>query len=344
MLEAAAEEEKLVQQFVREAIITARLQHPHIIPIHDLGFLERKQLYYTMSYIEGETFRSLMHTIDLPERVRVLRCAALALSHAHSKGLWHRDVKPQNILIGGLGDTYVIDWGLVSVESGKEYKLNLPKVVLDRVQYAIPDNLIRETEDAITATNDRILGTPAYMAPEQIKRGEEMGPVSDIWALGVILFECLTGRHPVVEKESNNAGEIMEKVLYHDFPVPSDIDHTVPRNLNDLCRKMLNKDHRIRLQSLQEVIEVFTSYLRSHPHPNTFFALRPVNDQSTESGVSESTALASETCKRHNIIGKHSEREIERLLTKNEILTELVQLHWYQFARRKELWTRLLHL
>src|SRR5262249_32617618 len=147
------------------------------------------------------------------------------------------------------------------------------------------------------------------------------------------------------EKESNNAGEIMEKVLYHDFPAPSDIDHTVPGSLNDLCRKMLQKDHRVRLQSLQEVIEVFTSYLRSHPHPNTLLTLRPVNERSTESGVSESTALASETRKRHNIIsGEHSEREIERLLTKNEILTELVQLRWYQFARRRELWTRLLHL
>jgi len=123
MLEKVLDQPSLVQQFVREAVITARLHHPHIIPVHDLGFLEGNQLYYTMQYIDGQPFNKLIHQVSLEERLLILRSAALAVHYAHNQGLWHRDLKPHNILVGQFGDTYVTDWGLgcvdISLETNK---------------------------------------------------------------------------------------------------------------------------------------------------------------------------------------------------------------------------------
>jgi hypothetical protein len=86
-----------VHQFVREAVITARMQHPNIIPVHDLGFIQGNQLYYTMRYVEGESFGRLLGHVPLGTNLAILRAAARAVDHAHELGLWHRDMKPENI-------------------------------------------------------------------------------------------------------------------------------------------------------------------------------------------------------------------------------------------------------
>jgi serine/threonine protein kinase len=345
MLEAAASKEELVQQFVREAVITARLQHPHIVPIHDLGFLEGKQLYYTMSYIEGESFHALMPALDLAERVRILRCAALAVSHAHSKGLWRRDIKPQNILVGALGDTYVIDWGLVSVENGKEYRLNIPRIIVERVQYTLPDKLLVETNEAITGHSEHILGTPSYMAPEVIARKtSHLGAVSDIWAFGIMLFEAITGRHPVVEKGTHDPVQIWEKIMYDDFPAPSDIDSSAPPDLNELCRRMLAKDPRERVQSLKSVIDTFAIYLRSHPGQFTFYGVASRGRADVDKEVATPPTIEKDAA---GVLRQENARlngEVERYKMKNQLLVELAQLGWFEARRRRELWSKLADL
>src|SRR5262249_31200215 len=173
-----------VQQFVREAVITARLQHPSIIPVYDLGFLSSNQLYYTMRYVHGHRFSELIGRIEMNEQLRILRNAALAVSAAHTEGLWHRDLKPGNIMVGVAGDTYVIDWGLVSVQPGRSYKLNLPEIVIGHQHHLIPDNLMQQTSEALTDSGlfGRI-GTPQYMSPEQFANNDSKeGVVSDVWA------------------------------------------------------------------------------------------------------------------------------------------------------------------
>src|SRR5262249_6020548 len=155
------------------------------------------------------------------------------------------------ILVGTLGDTYVIDWGLVSVENGKEYKLNIPKIVVERIQLAIDDNLLDDTEDAITAHLEQFLGTPGYMAPEQILKDDHlMGPVSDIWALGVVLFEALTGSHPVIASGITDPRVICQSTLDDEIQPPIEITKAVPPELSDLCVRMLHKDPLRRVQSL----------------------------------------------------------------------------------------------
>jgi hypothetical protein len=267
MLERAAADPSLVQQFVREAVITARLQHPHVIPVHDLGFLDGNQLYYTMSYVEGVPFRKLISTADLPERVRILRCAALAVAHAHAKGLWHRDLKPENILVGPLGDTYVIDWGLVSVQPGREFTLNIPKVVVGNLDLVIPDDLLRKTSDALTAagTGQGAIGTPLYMSPEQVyNTAADLGPASDVWAVGMMLYEALAGVHPLrAACRSQSVMELFLHIAETDIPPPSAVAPGVPAELDVLCVRMLDKD-RARRPDLAEFVRASGRFLRQH--------------------------------------------------------------------------------
>jgi serine/threonine protein kinase len=275
MLEKGIADKSLVQQFVREAVITARLQHPHIIPVHDLGFLEGDQLYYTMSYIEGMPLGKLLPTIELPERIRILRCAALAVSHAHSKGLWHRDLKPQNILVGQLGDTYVIDWGLVSVQPGKEYKLNIPKIVVGNLDLVIPDNLLRETPDAITVSHSGKMGTPLFMAPEQWwPQLGPMGAVSDVWAFGLMLYMALTGRNPLTLDGKPNPHPLeigAQLVDGRPFPAPSEFSSSTPERLDELCLSMLEKDPSQRLQGLDGFLQETSGFLQQQGFPLTYY-------------------------------------------------------------------------
>jgi Protein kinase domain/FHA domain len=254
-----------VQQFVREAVITARLQHPHIIPVYDLGFFTDNELYYTMRYVDGQPFSKLIFELELTERLRILRNAALAVEYAHSLGLWHRDLKPQNIMVGSIGDTYVIDWGLVSVQPGREYRLSLPKILVLPNSLVIPDNLIESTDEALT-TASGLIGTPAYLAPEQIgyfdcQLASKMGAVSDVWAFGIMLFEVLTDKHPLQELRRNPKA-LMLRVTKEDLPCPLDVTPSVHPELNALCRRMIVRNPGNRMQSLTEFAREIARYLR----------------------------------------------------------------------------------
>jgi serine/threonine protein kinase len=299
MLKGAMYDKSLVQQFVREAVITARLQHPHIIPVHDLGFLEGNQLYYTMSYIESIPLRKLLSSLELLEKIRILRCASLAVSYAHSKGLWHRDLKPQNILVGPLGDTYVIDWGLVSVQPGKEYKLNIPKIVVGNMELVVPDNLIRETADAITAQSGegRAIGTPMYMPPEQLNGDEEkMGTVSDVWAFGVMLFEALTGIHPLRVDSPDaeiHGHELAYRILYERLPAPSEVNPSIPEELDRLCQRLLEKDPNLRPPDLGEFLETTTRFLRQQAYAVSSFG-NPQQAPPSDAGAGRRTIQANQ--------------------------------------------------
>jgi len=264
-----------VHQFVREAVITARLQHTNIIPVYDIGFIEGNQLYYTMRYVEGDQFGRLMGSVSLKTRLAILQAAARAVDYAHVLGLWHRDLKPENILIhkgfDRNGEVFVIDWGLVTVQPGANYKLDLPDILIDRRSFAFEDRLIEATNEAITTmTFDpssgtgeaRLIGTPAYMAPEQCCNDQQkMGAVSDVWAFGVMLFEAMTGEHPIPEHRNLGPREIISRVLHWDYQSPRSIDPGIPESLDSLCRQMLQPPDE-RLLSLKLFIDELDHFIR----------------------------------------------------------------------------------
>lgn len=370
MLEIAVDREPLVQQFVREAVITARLQHPNIIPVYDIGFLGGDQLYYTMRYIEGNTFNQLIDQVELKERLRILRSAALAVDHAHSKGLWHRDLKPQNILVGKLGNTYVIDWGLVSIEPGHDYKLNLPRIVVDRAPHVVPDHLLKETEQAITgpfSPQRATLGTPAYMAPEQFTgRNTIMGKVSDVWAFGVMLFQALTGQHPIKNHRSLDFYGIAPHVIHKDLPQARDYARDFPEELNDLCRRMLIRDPARRMPDLSAFIDEITLHLKGKGA--TLFTFGVLQAATSDPQVvrvprnlvnqlqQENAHLKKELQKRNSSQGvqvqdhklqeenAHLKKELNRYKRRNLLLLEISKLGLWDGARKKELQRQLLDI
>ncbi len=172
----------VVTRFLREARIQARLDHPAIVPVYELGTDAGGRPYFTMKRLAGETLgKRLTRNGQVQPLLRAFIDVCLAMQLAHSRGVVHRDLKPSNIMLGDYGEVYVLDWGVA-------------RVLTDRRRTTQP-SMASEIDDGTTA--GAILGTPGYMAPEQV-RGFEADIKADVYALGAILFEILTGEplHP----------------------------------------------------------------------------------------------------------------------------------------------------
>ena len=179
------------KMFVREAMITARLEHPGIIPVHEAGRWPNGDPYYVMKLVSGRTLKEVMDAADsLGSRLALLPhliAVAEAVGYAHSEGVIHRDLKPANVLVGEYGETVVIDWGLARDLRGDD------DVLVDAVAGS-------PSPSPVLTVSGRVIGTPQYMAPEQA-RGETVGTTADVYALGAMLYELLSGR-PAVEGET----------------------------------------------------------------------------------------------------------------------------------------------
>jgi eukaryotic-like serine/threonine-protein kinase len=174
-------------RFLREALITARLQHPAIVPIYDVGLRASGEPCYSMRLVPGATLRDAIAAAGgLDERLALLphvQAVADAVAYAHGQGIVHRDLKPGNVLVGPFGETVVIDWGLA-----KDLRQLDPEGGLEPLAQAAG------ADDQLTRTGT-VLGTPAYMSPEQA-RGEEVDARADVYAIGAILYHLLTGELP----------------------------------------------------------------------------------------------------------------------------------------------------
>lgn len=195
-----------LSRFIHEVQVTAQLTHPGIVPIHDFGVLANGTIFYTMPFIEGV---SLAQRLDSPPLQRLAERLALVeqllgmcatIAYAHRRGVVHRDLKPGNLMLSAFGTVQVLDWGLAKVVSGTDI--------------AAITSLRSEAVDldpSATATGST-LGTPGYMSPEQARGdGATVGPRSDIYALGVIFYEVLTGQSPY--GANHGPGELLEQVI-----------------------------------------------------------------------------------------------------------------------------------
>ncbi|HQZ64608.1 MAG TPA: DUF1080 domain-containing protein, partial [Planctomycetaceae bacterium] len=222
---------EFMQRFTREAKAAAALKHPNICSVFDTGEYEGTA-FITMDFIDGvplSRFIGSSKLQSLESILRMLKTIAQAIEHAHSKGVIHRDLKPGNILVDEDFNPVVTDFGLARrVESSDESRI---------------------TQEGL------LIGTPAYMAPEQVK-GEQakVGTASDIYSLGVIFFEMLTCRLPFEGKIS----ELLAKVLRDAPPIPSKIRIDLPEDVDDLCLKMMQKLPGHRYGSITDVIKAIT--------------------------------------------------------------------------------------
>ena len=249
----------VLAKFVEEAQITAQLEHPNIVPVHDIGVTEAGDLYFSMKYVDGDSLKRVLKrlraadptTLAAYPRIRMLSifqgvCRALAF--AHSKGVIDRDIKPANVMLGEFGETLLLDWGVAKV-LGEKASEEEQLVSTSRTQTT------DETQMGL------VTGTPAYMAPEQAAgRIDRLNQKTDIFALGALLYELLTYRSPF-RKASQR--ETLRAVIV-DEPPPFDSwseVSPVSDKLAQICLRCLRKRPRDRYDSVNEILADLLQYL-----------------------------------------------------------------------------------
>ncbi|MBE7496560.1 MAG: protein kinase [Verrucomicrobiaceae bacterium] len=231
-LEASASEQARAR-FVREATVLARLEHPNIVPIHELGRDEEGRLYYTMKLVIGRTLQAVINGLNardphyvehytLDRLLTVFRKVCDALAFAHSKGVLHRDLKPENIMVGEFGEVLVMDWGLAKILHEEEEGADASHPVID-LQHS---TFLTEEERLAQTMAGAVMGTPQYMSPEQaLGQLEQLDERSDIYSLGGILYALLTLRPPV---EGKTLEEVLQRVRTGEVVAPSQFGATAP--------------------------------------------------------------------------------------------------------------------
>ena len=234
VLDLAVPGDDLDVRLFREARILAGLEHPGIVPVHDAGTLADGRAFCCMKYVEGQTLAQHIATLNLPDRLRVLERIAEPLDFAHARGFIHRDLKPDNIMIGAFGEVLVMDWGLA--------KVGLTSLAGGETEIA---TAVQPTHNALGVTGQgSVLGTRGYMSPEQARGDIEIDRRTDIFSLGAILTFMLTGSAPA------------------ELPTASG---SVPRPLRAICEKAMALDPNARYQSARQMTADITHYLNGEP-------------------------------------------------------------------------------
>ena len=233
-------------RFIREARVTGQLEHPNIVPVHELSRHPDGTVFYTMKRIRGRSLAAtLREAPDLRMRLAWLRhfrdvCEAVA--YAHSRGVVHRDLKPDNVMVGEFGETLVVDWGIAKVRASSD-----PRATELRSQLATLEL------DAAQTVAGYAIGTPAYMSPEQARGDvDAIDERSDVWGLGTILFEILTGRPPYV---GTSALAVLAAVLTDEPPPVRSIAPDAPPELSAIADRALRRDPSARYPSAKAIAD-----------------------------------------------------------------------------------------
>ncbi|MFC1494468.1 protein kinase [Thermodesulfobacteriota bacterium] len=248
-----------ISRMVFEAQITAQLDHPNIVPIHELGIDKKKRLFFTMKKVRGKPLYELIKVKDLSSTfekdifrlIQIMLKVCDAVSYAHSKGVLHRDLKPDNIMVGKFGQVYLMDWGIACIKRSSDINIedmDLPKIKKQK------RFTLREEEQG------NILGTPCYMAPEQAHGDiNAIDERSDVFSLGAILYEILTGRYPIQGKSLHqmviNARECKIE------PPDEIVTYPLPVGLVRITMKAMSKDPADRYQSVRELKDALEGFL-----------------------------------------------------------------------------------
>jgi len=246
-----ANDPQFIKRFEQEAKVSAKLQHPHIVPIHDYGQAEG-YTYIVMSFIESGDLTDILMSQQpsLSEIVRIVSQVGDALDYAHSMGIVHRDIKPSNILVDKRGNCLLTDFGIAKMVEGV-------------------------ASEKLTTTG-HVVGTPTYMSPEQ-GYGKEMDGRSDIYALGVILYEMITGRVPF---RAETPMAVVIKHMNDPLPPPHEFNPDLPEAIERVALKALAKNPKDRYATAGDMVKALETAMATIP-PAQAAEIVPANFEAT---------------------------------------------------------------
>lgn len=235
-----SQDTNFLARFEREARIVASLDHPNIVPIYDYDE-HNGQPYLVMKYVQGRTLKDLLRAepIDVDDALRVLTAVGSALDFAHGRGVLHRDIKPSNIIIDDRGDAFLMDFGLARIAQSGES----------------------------TMSADVMLGTPHYISPEQAQGNKDLDARTDVYSLGIVLYEMLTGRVPFV---GDTSYAIIHAQITETPPPPRQINPTITLAVEAVVLKALAKNRDERYTTPKELVSAFREALQTGNNPPKF--------------------------------------------------------------------------
>jgi serine/threonine protein kinase len=239
VLAAVPTDEPAKARLTQEARIISRLEHPGIVPVHDCGMLPDGRIYYTMKLVRGERLdQAVRSRPGISNSLRLFEKICEAVAFAHANGVIHRDLKPQNIMVGPFGEVLVMDWGIAKL---------LERSTISSIA---PRSAASGHDPSSPATSDGVVvGTPGYMAPEQAQGGvESVGASSDIYALGALLYFLLTHRDPA---SSGPDREVRPRTL----------NRSIPRPLEAICQRAMAPNAQQRYQNISLLADDIARFL-----------------------------------------------------------------------------------
>jgi serine/threonine protein kinase/Tfp pilus assembly protein PilF len=267
-------------RFVEEAQVAARLQHPAIVPVYDVGAMPDGKLYFTMKLVAGRTLREVVASARrgdadakdyTPFRLlEAFREICLAISYVHEHGIVHRDLKPQNVMLGSYGEVQIMDWGVAKVLRSPlpapAAKGELPSPSPGTASFSQPSSpsgrWSANLERSATVAGD-ILGTPNYMAPEQARGDPNVSPLWDVYALGGILHYILTGSPPLTGPQDHVLAQLVDDDAPR--PRPRSLDASIAKEAEAICQRALARWPSERYPTAKALADDVQAFLEQRP-------------------------------------------------------------------------------
>ena len=268
--------ERRLARFLEEAQVTGQLEHPGVVPVHELGLDAQGRAFFTMQRVRGRDLKEVFELVrnaredwSVTRALGVLLRVCEAMAFAHEKGVVHRDLKPANIMVGRFGETYVMDWGLAKVlgrEDSRDVRPRVPAESAEAPSIVRTDRAELEPSASSVVTLDGdILGTPCYMSPEQAKgRLEDIGPRTDIYSVGCMLYHLLTGQMPYVAAGEKASPVEVLRGLIEGPPTPvAQLAKDVPAELVAICEKAMERQVAERYETMLEMASDLRAFLEN---------------------------------------------------------------------------------